>query len=198
MSRSYVDHRLDEFLLLVAAREPAPGGGAVAALTVSLAAGLVAMAARYSDRQLPGTERVVSDMERFRQRAALLADTDSDTYRAVIAVSEATRDADPAYRHTQLRSALHRAAEVPLEVTQVGAAIARAGAPIVRQGSPSARGDALTGVLLAEAAVRCAAHLVAINVQAGGCDEELVGRATRNVELAADAARSAQEPVDAD
>ncbi|MDT7593335.1 MAG: Formiminotransferase-cyclodeaminase, partial [Pseudonocardiales bacterium] len=52
MTTSYLGRELGAFLDLVASREAAPGGGAVAALTLSMAAGLAAMAARLSPRQI--------------------------------------------------------------------------------------------------------------------------------------------------
>ncbi|MGH3666526.1 MAG: cyclodeaminase/cyclohydrolase family protein, partial [Egibacteraceae bacterium] len=45
---TYFDEPLGRFLKDVAARQPAPGGGAVAGVTVAAAAGLVAMTARFS------------------------------------------------------------------------------------------------------------------------------------------------------
>ncbi|MDQ3165617.1 MAG: cyclodeaminase/cyclohydrolase family protein [Actinomycetota bacterium] len=179
MTRPYADHSVAELLDLVAAREPAPGGGAVAALSMSFAAGLVAMAARFSDSSLADADELVAEMDRLRRRAAHLADVDADAYRAVIA---ATGDK----RHRALR----RAAEVPLEVSAVGASITSAGALVVADGSPRVRGDAITGVLLAEAGVRSAARLVEINVRGGAGEEELVRRAARHVEVAGRARRS--------
>jgi formiminotetrahydrofolate cyclodeaminase len=44
----FLGQRLDEFLEAVAADTPAPGGGSVAAVVVAMAAGLTAMAARFS------------------------------------------------------------------------------------------------------------------------------------------------------
>lgn len=192
MSTSYGGHSLDEFLGLVAAREPAPGGGAVAAVTVSLAASLVTMAARYSVRQFPAGAQVVADAGQWRRRALRLADDDAQAYRAVIAAYEATHGEAPADRRERLRLTLRRAAEVPLEITVVGVATARAGAALVTDGNNRVVGDGAAGVLLADAAVRSAAHLVTINVRNGGCDEELVRQATRNVELSADAVRSVE------
>ncbi len=192
MATSFTEQRLDAFLDLVAAREPAPGGGAVAAVTVSLAAGLVAMAARYSVGRLAGGELVVEDAERWRHRATRLADEDARAYRAVIAAYQTTHGAAPADRRKRLRLALQRAAEVPLQVSAAGAAVAGAGAILVSDGNPRLRGDAATGVQLAAAAARSAACLVALNVRIGGCDEDLVRRSMRNVELAADAVERVQ------
>ena len=51
---SLLDLRVADLLDAVAAREPAPGGGAVAALAAALAGGLVSMANRFSET---GAER---------------------------------------------------------------------------------------------------------------------------------------------
>ena len=76
MAVLYGDLGLGEFLDLVAKRQPAPGGGAVAAVSVSSAASLVAMAARYSTGCLDGAEELVDEAERLRVRAVGLAETD--------------------------------------------------------------------------------------------------------------------------
>lgn len=177
MSTRYVDVRLGEFGDQVARRQPAPGGGAVSAVTVSFAAGLVAMAARYSADLVDGTEALVEDAERWRAEAANLADADADAYGAVIAAYARARDGDGRLGHEQVRAALTRAAEVPLEIAEAGAATARLAGRLVTDGKPDVRGDAATALLLAEAATRSAALLVAVNVEAGGGDGRLVRRA---------------------
>lgn len=192
MTASYLDLPLGDFSDLVAKREPAPGGGAVAAVTLSLAAGLVAMAARYSTHQLGDGERLVDEAERLRARAAGLADADADAYRAVIAAYQSARDGDSADRPDAIRDALQHAAEVPLEVAESGAETARIASRLVLQGKLDVRGDAATALLLAEAATRSAAHLVAVNVDSGGCGEKLLHRAQSCVASAQDALRGVQ------
>jgi len=177
VTTSYLEHSVHRFLDLVAAREPAPGGGSVAAVTGSLAAGLVAMAARYSTQQLPTTDRLVADADALRRRAAELVDADADAYRAVIAANQATRASGAADRRDQLRDALTRASLVPLEVAQIGVETAKLAARLIDGGNPNLRGDAATALILAEASVQAAARLVAINVRSGECDEDLVRRA---------------------
>ncbi len=188
MASSYLDHGLGEFLDLVAKRRPAPGGGAVTAVTVSLAASLVAMAARYSADRIADGRGLVDEAERLRMRVAGLADADADAYGAVIAAYDSVRESDHVDTREQLRVALTRAAEVPLEVAEIGAETARLAARLAVEGKRDVKGDAATALLLAEAAMRSAAHLVAINVEAGGGDTELVRRAGVCVMTARDAA----------
>ncbi len=192
MTRSYADHNLGEFLDQVAERQPAPGGGSVAAVAVSLAAALVEMAARYSEDLLSDGSEIVDSARRLRGRAAELADLDARVYQAVIAAYARTGDQDPALRRDAIRTALHKASEVPLEIARIGAETTRLAARLAADGKPSLQGDAATALLLAEAGVQSAAHLVSVNAESAGGDADLVRRAGRSVEVARDAASSLQ------
>ena len=183
MVTTYRDCTVGGFAELVAARQPAPGGGPVAAVTVSLSAALVAMAARYSTEVAPGLG-LVERAERLSSRAAGLADEDAAAYQAVIEANASSQNADPAHRRERIASTMQRAAEVALQVAQLGAETATLATQLAVEGNRSTRGDAVAAVLLAEAATRAAAHLVAIDVDAGGCDEKLVVEAERSVEIA--------------
>ena len=57
----YLDLPLRAFLGLLADDQPAPAGGAAAALGVALAASLCAMAARLSGRQLPEAAELAAE-----------------------------------------------------------------------------------------------------------------------------------------
>ena len=186
MRLRYADHRLGEFLDLVATKQPAPGGGAAAAVTVSLAASLVAMAARYSGGGLDGGPALVADAERLRAGATDLADTDAEAYGAVIE-AYATRG-DGQIKRQQVRAALTRAAEVPLRIAEAGAETAQLAARLATEGPRDLRGDAVTALFLAEAATRSAAHLVDLNVKAGGGGDQHLRRASDSVAAAHDAA----------
>ena len=54
MARTFLDARFEQLLDEIAAETPAPGGGSVSALVAAAAAGLVAMAARYSKQRWDG------------------------------------------------------------------------------------------------------------------------------------------------
>ncbi len=164
MTQSYLDEGVGRFLDRLARREPTPGGGAAAALTVSLASSLVAMVARYSANQIADGERLVEHAESLRDRIRDLADEDSRAYTAVLAAYAARGGDHSAGR--DIRAALLRATEVPLEVADIGAQTAQLAAMLAAKGKPDVRGDATTALLLAEAGTRAAAHLVSVNVQA--------------------------------
>ena len=81
----YLDLPLRVFLGLLADDQPAPAGGAAAALGVALAASLCAMAARLSGRQLPEAAELAAEAGRLADTVAPLAQADAEAYRAVIA-----------------------------------------------------------------------------------------------------------------
>jgi methenyltetrahydrofolate cyclohydrolase len=190
---SYLGQELGDFLDLVASREAAPGGGAVAAVTISLAAGLVAMAAQLSERQVPDSASLVTEAERLRRRSERLADEDAEAYRAVLAAHTAARSGATTKAHEKIAAALDGAARVPLEMASLAAETAVLGARLALEGNPRLRGDATTAVLLAEAAARSAAHLVQVDVDEGDGDPELVHEAQAHVQTASVAAAALRD-----
>ena len=63
--------------------------------------------------------------------------------------------------------ALAEASEPPAQIAEVAAEVAELGAEVASSASSAVRGDALTGVTLAEAAASAACRLVEINVGSG-------------------------------
>jgi formiminotetrahydrofolate cyclodeaminase len=187
----YLDLTLGQFLDQIAAREPAPGGGAAAAVAVAMAAGLVAMAARFSWDRLEHAEDVITQAEMLRLRVAPLAQADADAYQKVIEALALPREPSTKARESRrqtIRHALEGAANVPLKVAEIGADVAELAATVAESGNPSLRGDAVTAGLLAAAGVRSTARLIDINV---GARDQRALLAARLAETAADAARRA-------
>ena len=179
---SLLDQPVRDFLDQLAARTPTPGGGGAAAVTGAMAAGLVAMAARFSARQLPEAADLASRADELRRRAADLADLDAQAYTAVLEALRLPREAG------QRREALEGAALVPLEIAEIGARMGQLAVRVAEAGNPNLRGDAVTGAVLAAASARGAACLVDINVDLGGLEPELSRRAAQ---AAADACAAA-------
>ena len=174
---SFLDQPVRGFLEELAARTPTPGGGGAAAVTGAMAAGLVAMAARFSARQLPEAGDLAGQADRLRFMAAQLADMDARAYTAVLAT-----------RGPERKEALLAAAMVPLEIAAIGARVAGLAVRVGEAGNPNLRGDVVTGAVLAAASARGAASLVDINVRLGELDPELSRRAERAATDAGDAA----------
>jgi methenyltetrahydrofolate cyclohydrolase len=179
---SFLEQPVRGFLDRLAARTPTPGGGGAAAVTGAMAAGLVAMAARFSLKQLPEAGELAEEADRLRYMASQLVDMDARAYTRVLAT-----------RGPERKEALLGAAMIPLEMAAIGARVAQLAAQVAEAGNPNLRGDAVIGAVLAAASARSAASLVDINVRFGGLDPELSQRAAQAVADAADAAERAGE-----
>lgn len=180
------EQSLTRLLEDVAAARPAPGGGSSAALTAALAAALVEMAARL------GEETAVSDRARsLRMRALGLADDELASYAPVLDAQQLPAD-DPA-RAARLEAALRDASRTPLAIAEAAAETAELGAGVAQGSSAAVRGDALTGVVLAEGAAAAAASLVEINLS-GRPDDPAVERAGEARRRAREARASAAVP----
>jgi methenyltetrahydrofolate cyclohydrolase len=163
---------VEQFLDRISSAEPAPASGSVAAVTVAMAAGLVAMAARFA-HEWPKTSDVVERAEALRSKLATLALADADAYTKVIEAQRLPPDSPS--RATELAAALSGAADVPLAVAEAAAEVALLAALVAQEGNVRLRGDALVAAELAAAGVRGAAELVAINL--AGHDDPRIQRA---------------------
>jgi formiminotetrahydrofolate cyclodeaminase len=170
----------------LAQNTPAPGGGAAAATACSLAAGLVEMSARftlarpdYSD----DPDQLQSALARAGELRAATLELGQRELSAYVPVLDALAldIADPG-RPAALTAALSAAAQTPLEIARVGAELAELGLGLARAGNPNLIGDAITGVLLAEAGCRAATCLVTINLADAVGDQRLaeVAQLTRH------------------
>jgi formiminotetrahydrofolate cyclodeaminase len=165
------EQSLEEFLDSVGEDTPAPGGGTSAAITVALAAALVEMSGR-----LAGDEEAAEAAGAMRAEALRLAEQELTSYAPVLEAQT------PADRMT----ALDAASEPPAQIAETAANVAELGVKVAGSSSPSVRGDALTGVILAEAAAAAAARLVETNITSGPAFDR-----AREAERRASKARSA-------
>jgi methenyltetrahydrofolate cyclohydrolase len=166
-----------------ASESPTPGGGALAALTGALAAGLVEMAARNSPEwELRGA--AIAQAKVLRERLAELAPLNDEVYEHALAALKLPDAVDSASKNELIASSLERAAAFPLAIAEAAANVAELAAVVAEDGSSDARGDATAAAMLALGATRAAAHLVEINLGVLENDARL-HRATR---LSADAA----------
>ena len=174
-SSSFLDASVKEFLDAVPARTPAPGGGAVAAVALSLAAGLTAMAARFAADDWGRRAEIVGRAEELRARAEPLADADAAAYGAFMA---ARTDEN-----------VERIVAIPFELAELAAEVAELAAVVADEGNPNVSGDAAAGADLAAAVASIAARLVEINAQPG--DERISASRRHAARAAAAAGRAA-------
>lgn len=187
------DRRLGDLLAEIAAATPAPGGGTSAGVTCALAAGLIEMTGRFGVQQ-GGTDDRVATMAEIADRSAALrteslelAERELSSYAPVIAALR--RPATDPDRPSRLAAALSTATEPPLAIAGAAAELSELAFAALRAGTGHLRGDALTGLLLAEAACQSAAQLVEINL--GARPEDPRRNEARDARERAGAARTA-------
>lgn len=183
-----LDGSLGAFLDRIASGEPAPGGGAATAASVSMAAALVAMAARLSLEHMDGAAELVARAEDLRARTAPLAQADAEAYTRVLAAYRPPKDLPSERRAELIGAALSAAADVPLAVAEAAAELGPMAAVLAENGNPNLRGDAVAAALLAAAGARSAAVLVAINLGPGDDD----GRSAQGKAYASTASTAAE------
>ena len=159
---------LSSFLGQLAARVPAPGGGATAGLHAAQAAALVAMVGRYSDAprfaEHAGTiAAVTAAADDLRARALALAEDDAAVFGEVArsyALPKATAQ-ETAARSAAIATALVAAARVPAEVVQV----ADRALGLAEQLLPIGNRNVISDVAAAAEAARAAATTARVNVE---------------------------------
>ena len=165
--------QLGEWLNALGSADPAPGGGAAAAVLASVAAGLVEMVCNVSagkpdlaDHEQHLTQ--VRDAARgFRLGSLTLADHDGEAFTALLAAYRLPREdpAQQAARREAVQAATLRAATVPLEVAGNGAGIARLAAQLPGRSARSVLSDVGVAATCAAAAIDAAAVNVEINLR---------------------------------
>ena len=170
----------------IGAATPAPGGGSTAACTCALGAALLEMAAAIEGRGEGERMRVL------REHALELAERELGSYEPVLQARRLPAD-DPE-RATRIDEALGEASAAPLAIAEAASEVAELGAGIAAGSGRAVRGDALAGVLLAEAAAAAAAALVEINL-AGRTGADELSRAREAATRAAAARSTALRPA---
>jgi formiminotetrahydrofolate cyclodeaminase len=177
VSTALAGRALERLLEDVAAPTPAPGGGCATAWTCALAASLVEMTAAFTTGRPDLAERhdrmrESADRARSLRAAALeLGERELHAYGPVLDALRLPKD-DPE-RSIRLGAALSDAAQTPFELARAAAEVAELALEAADAGAPHLRGDALTGVLLADGACQAAARLVRINLAARPRDPRL-------------------------
>ena len=159
---------IDTFLEQLAARVPAPGGGATAALHAAQAAALVAMVARYSDsaKYAEHAEEIATitvTADRLRQNALGLAEEDAAAFTAVTEayrLPKGTPD-EAAARSEAIATSLVAAARVPAVVVAVADQVLG----LAEQLLPIGNRNVISDVAAAAEAARAAATTARVNVE---------------------------------
>lgn len=166
--RSLAQLAIPEFLHRLAAAEPTPGGGSVAALTAALAASLGRMVAVYT----LGREKFAEVVEPVRaaderlgramQMFTRLIDEDAEAY-GVLSAALKVDKRDPE-RTNEMQQAASLAGSVPLQTASLCAQARNDLETLHRLGNPMLRSDAEAALHLMDAALRAAAANVRVNL----------------------------------
>lgn len=172
------DDRIGDFLDRLAARVPAPGGGASAALSAAQAAALLSMVARYStgEKYTEHAETIhaaLDESESARALAMRLADDDATAFAAVsdaYKLPKAT-SREKAVRTAAIQRALSGAAQPPATTITTVAHLVQLAETLLPIGNRNVITDVAVAAELARAAASSARLNVEINL-AGLTDED--------------------------
>lgn len=191
---AFAELALTEIIERVAAVDPTPGAGPSLAWTCSLAAALVEMVSGVSLSQQP-IDRSAIEQRRaramaLRHLALSLADSDADAYRAVLAVQRRRGEADHA---SQLREALHAAADPLLSILETAGEVTRLAAAAAGQIRGGARGEAKTAAVLGAAVIQAGVPLIELNLASAPGDPRVARARAIAREAFSDRARALAE-----
>jgi len=189
VTQDYLGLPLQEFLREVASPEPMPGAGYCSAISLAMAAGLVAMAAGASRGEWAEAKGAAAQATTLRERVAPLAQRNVQAY--ADAVARLRGAGDGGGQGDDLGLLLERAARIPLEIAEAAVDVASLAAVVAERGEQALRADAVAGALLAQGAARAAATLVEVNLGTTSTDE----RVKRARDLAGTAAAAADRAL---
>jgi glutamate formiminotransferase/formiminotetrahydrofolate cyclodeaminase len=160
------------FIDQVAAATAAPGGGSAAAYTAALAAALVEMVAgltlgkkKYADAEAAMQAIRLSSMK-LRQELTQAVDDDAAAFEAVLGSFKLPKDTEEQQRarRAAFQIATMNAARVPLHTASSAVKVMDLAARCAKEGNLNAISDAMSGAMLARAAITAAGYNVRINV----------------------------------
>jgi formiminotetrahydrofolate cyclodeaminase len=190
-----------ELLAAIASKTPAPGGGAVAALTAALGAALGRMVLAYSEGKKSLVEHaelhaaVGTALDELRARAAALADADAEAYARLNALWRLPEE-DPR-RTAEMPAAVDAAIDVPRQVMTVAEETLERCRELLGRTSAMLASDLAIAAILAEAALRAAAWNVRINLPLL-TDDDRRRALTAELDTAIDRATTAARAIESD
>jgi methenyltetrahydrofolate cyclohydrolase len=160
------DETITAFLDQLAARVPAPGGGATAALHAAQSAALLAMVARYSNGAKYDAElmnHVVTEADGIRYDALTLAEADAAAFGAVADSYKLPKDTPEQQeaRSAAIAVATAGAAQPPADVVRLALLLVSLAEELL----PTGNRNVITDVAAAAEAARAAAVTAQVNIE---------------------------------
>lgn len=160
------DDTIAAFLDDLAARVPAPGGGAAAALHAAQAAALLAMVARYSDGPRYDAElmnHLILQADELRYEALALAEADASAFDAVAAAYRLPRESPE--RPGAIAAALAGAARPPADVVRTALLLVSLAEEVLTAGNQNMITDVAAAAEAARAAAVTARLIIEVNLK---------------------------------
>jgi formiminotetrahydrofolate cyclodeaminase len=185
MTEQLINKSVGQFLDELASGTPTPGGGAVAALSGAMAAGLIVMVCdltigkkQYADFEAEA-RALRERAEALRIELQGLAQSDIDVFDHLTAAYKLPRttEADAASRRAAVQRVTRQATEVPLRVARAATALLPLCAPLARRGNRSASSDVGVAALMIQAAVPAA--LLNVEINTAVLEDQIFVRETR-------------------
>jgi formiminotetrahydrofolate cyclodeaminase len=160
------DETITAFLDQLAARVPAPGGGATAALHAAQSAALLAMVARYSNGAKYDADvmnHVITEADGLRQDALTLAEADAAAFGAVGEAYQLPRETpeQKEARSAAIARATAGAARPPADVVRLTLLLVSLAEELL----PTGNRNVITDVAAAAEAARAAAVTAQVNIE---------------------------------
>jgi formiminotetrahydrofolate cyclodeaminase len=160
------DETITAFLDQLAARVPAPGGGATAALHAAQSAALLAMVARYSNGAKYDAElmnHVVTEADGIRYDALTLVEADAAAFGAVADSYKLPKDTPEQQeaRSAAIAAATAGAAQPPADVVRLALLLVSLAEELL----PTGNRNVITDVAAAAEAARAAAVTAQVNIE---------------------------------
>ena len=194
--------KITQYLEKAAAGTAVPGGGSVAALNASLAAGLTEMVANLTIGK-KGYEAVAEEMNAIAGKAAELRDKltaaidrDAEAYSEVMAAFKLPRatDREKELRKQAIQKAFKHAALVPMEVANQAVKVLDLAGRAVADGNKNAVTDGLVAAMNARTAALAALYNVKINLGSIE-DDEFEKKLTREINDLEQQAKSKEQKI---
>ncbi len=194
--------KITEYLAKAAEGTAVPGGGSVAALNASLAAGLIEMVANLTIGK-KGYEGVVEEMnditrnaKALREKLTAAIDQDAQAYSEVMAAFKLPKetDSEKESRKQAIQSAFKHAAQVPMEVAKQAVEVLDLAGRAVASGNKNAVTDGIVAAMNARTAAMAALYNVKINLGSIE-DDELVNNLTREINALEQRATSREKEI---
>jgi formiminotetrahydrofolate cyclodeaminase len=156
------NQKIEEFMSELSSKKPTPGGGAVAALSGAMAAGLIRMVADLTagkkgyEKVWKKSKEVGIKAKKLEKELLILGDKDIAAYNSVVLAFRSKNK-------TRIRESLQKASEVPGLVAQKSGFVSQLAKEIAKIGNKNALSDAKTAAYLARAARLSAFENVKIN-----------------------------------